>query len=342
MTIPILNIYYLLSYAWDRLEESELVDISALPSSELVDLFARVLGNGVSHALRRGLDRGYISYEADIPAIRGKLQIAATEKRALRRTGRAVCAFDELSYDISSNQIIKATLRTLLRADIDPSNRALIGELTRKLKDVEDIRLTAGHFRTIQIHRNNSFYGFLLQVCALIYDNLLPDEKTGKVRFRDFVRDKRAMALLFQEFVFNFLRKEQTSYSVSSPQLRWYKASGEEAALKLLPIMRTDIVLADSTRSIIIDTKFYSETLQSGQHKETFWSHNVYQLYAYMRNMQALHGGRAAVEGVLLYPTVGSSLDVALTIDGHRLRVRTVDLSQPWQQIRQSLLALAA
>ena len=46
--IPVKNIYYLLSYAWDRLPESEVTDVSGLESTELVDLFAAVLSGGIN------------------------------------------------------------------------------------------------------------------------------------------------------------------------------------------------------------------------------------------------------------------------------------------------------
>ena len=37
--IPIQNIYYLLCYAWNRLEERDIVDVSGIDSTNLVDLF---------------------------------------------------------------------------------------------------------------------------------------------------------------------------------------------------------------------------------------------------------------------------------------------------------------
>jgi hypothetical protein len=39
------------------------------------------------------------------------------------------------------------------------------------------------------IHRNNRFYGFLLDICRLVWLNLLPNEQTGTWTFRDFFRD---------------------------------------------------------------------------------------------------------------------------------------------------------
>jgi 5-methylcytosine-specific restriction enzyme subunit McrC len=54
MKIPVRNLYYLLCYAWDRLEEGDVVAAEQEGATELVDLFARVLEGGVPthHATR--------------------------------------------------------------------------------------------------------------------------------------------------------------------------------------------------------------------------------------------------------------------------------------------------
>jgi 5-methylcytosine-specific restriction enzyme subunit McrC len=43
MEIPIQNIYYLLCYAWNKLEERDIVDVKGIETTELCDLFAKVL-----------------------------------------------------------------------------------------------------------------------------------------------------------------------------------------------------------------------------------------------------------------------------------------------------------
>ena len=68
--IPIRNIYYLLCYAWKRLDEGAIVDVSGVDSTELADLFGTVLTNGVRHLLRLGLDKDYELHEEELAAIR--------------------------------------------------------------------------------------------------------------------------------------------------------------------------------------------------------------------------------------------------------------------------------
>ena len=46
------------------------------------------------------------------------------------------------------------------------------------------------------------------------------------------------------------------------------------------------------------------------------------------------------VEGLLLYPQVGSNFDAVANLQGHELRLATLDLSQPWPRIDRALLEL--
>lgn len=340
MRIPIQNIFYLLSYAWNRLDEAHLVDIDAASDTELLDMFARVLGSGVDHVIRRGLDRGYVLHEESIPGIKGKLLFGSTLAELPRRSGRSYCAFDDLSYDVLPNQILKATMRALLSArELSKDNRAMLADALRRFAWVGDVELSGNVFRRVQLHRNNAFYGFLLDVCALINENLLPGESPGDTKFRDFTRDESKMALLFQQFLRNFLDREQTAYRIQSPQLRWL-AQGSVADVSLLPVMQTDIVATGSARKLVIDTKFYGEALQSSQYKVTARSDHLYQMFAYLRHMRENTPTSEAVEGVVVYPTVNRALDLQYCIDGHRVSLRTLNLDQEWNGIHSDALAL--
>ena len=80
MEIPIQNIYFLLCYAWDKLEEKEVVDINTSGFNELIDLFAKVLINGSSYLLKRGLDRDYKLKEDFVSGVKGKMNVSNTLK----------------------------------------------------------------------------------------------------------------------------------------------------------------------------------------------------------------------------------------------------------------------
>ena len=71
-----------------------------------------------------------------------------------------------------------------------------------------------------------------------------------------------------------------------------------------------------------------------------FKSENLYQLYAYLRTQEHLTKAHRAAEGLLLYPATTHDLTESIVVQGHRIRVATVDLSEKWENIEARLLAL--
>ncbi|MBK9933607.1 MAG: hypothetical protein IPP05_05560 [Cytophagaceae bacterium] len=107
MDIPIQNIYYLLCYAWDKLEEAEPVSVDSDTEHQLLNLFAKVLSERLKWLLKKGLDRSYIPIEEEIFGIKGKLDFSKTIKNNSLRKHHTVCEFDDFQFDILSNRIIK-------------------------------------------------------------------------------------------------------------------------------------------------------------------------------------------------------------------------------------------
>ena len=339
--IPIQNLYYLFVYAWNRLDEGEAVDVGGTESPELADLFAKVLTGGVKHVIRRGLYRGYEPMQEETGVLRGRINIPGSMHLIARRAPRLSCEFDELTHDVLHNQILKSTISRLLSAEgLDRELAHELRLLLRVFDGVSDVRLSKLLFRNVQIHRNNSFYDFLLKVCELICDLTLPEEGGNEYKFVDILRDEKKMAKVFENFVRNFYRLEQDDYRVTPLQMRWDAKPIGGQDLSVLPWMLTDIHLESRTKRVIIDTKYYREALQESHGKRSLKSENLYQLFAYVKNAEAKGNAYSDVEGMLLYPVVGDRLDVNFEVQGHRLRAVTIDLSQPWQRIRSDLLGL--
>ena len=339
--IPIQNLFYLLLYAWDALDEAGILAITAEPETQLLDLLAAVLNRGIDCLLRRGLDRNYLSQRDAIPGIRGKLDLTGTIKPNLLSRAQAVCEFDEFSHDVLHNRILKATLRRLLKTRrLDSRLRHPIRATYHRLHEVADIPLTLRAFRAVHLHRNNRIYRFLIDVCLLLYHCLMPDEATGELRFRSFVRDERRMRGLFERFVRNFLRREQAYFHVATESLCWEQTTGSLTDLAYLPSMRTDVTLRRPGQTLVIDAKFYREPLQQHHDRWTVRSGHLYQLFTYLRNLAARGQAAAEIDGLLLYPQASRVLDLTYHIHGHCIRVRTIDLKQPWTQIHNDLLAL--
>jgi len=338
-SIPIGNIYYLLCYAWNRLEQGKIVDISQTPITELVDLFTLVLCDGVRHLARRGLEQGYDLREEELSGIRGRLNIADSLRRSLFSKGRAYCRFDELSVDTSANRILKATLVALLTVpELDRGLKKKAFTIVRSLQGIQDVKLSHSLFKSVPVNSNNLFYHFLLSVCRLISESLLVDESTGTTKFRDFTRDDKKMPALFQSFLYNFIARECKQWTVRSENISWRALSNTDPELKLLPRMQTDISAVRPGEYRIIDAKFYGQTLSSFFDVEKFHSGNLYQMSSYLMNAKAI--GNIQAEGMLVYPKVDRELREHYEILGRKVSLCTINLRAPWQSIDQEIREL--
>ena len=345
MEIPIQNLYFILCYAWDRLEERDLVDVSSEDATSLVNLFSRVLIGGTRYLLHRGLDRGYLAMEDDLAGIRGKIDFSATMKRQLMHNARLHCSFDELSYDVLHNRILKTTIsRLAASSDVDKTYRSELADIHRRLSNIKETHLRADLFARVQLHRNNAFYGFLMNVCEMIYNYYLASQRGGDASFRDFFRDEGKMATVFENFVCNFLRTElqgkYPGYRVKGAEyIDWDAQAMDSTAAALLPKMITDISIVTPTGYLIVDTKYYQKAL-AGQYGLKLHTPNLYQLFSYLRNTAVKGPEFKNCAGMLLYPTVQNDLCLKYDIQGHPVAVNTVDLSMDWQDIHNALIGM--
>lgn len=336
--VPIENIYYLLCYAWNTLDESDVIDTNSIESPQLQDLFARILINGTNRILKDGLDKGYYVQSEASSCLRGRLDFCTSTNQLLLQKAQVYCCYDELQSNILHNQILKTTIKRLSTVDIlDSQLRVALQRLYHRLVGIDDISLSRLTFRQVQLHRNNSFYSFLMNLCELIFQSLLVDETSGSYKFRDFMQDPQKMWKVFQSFVFNFYRFEQSTYKVSSENIGWDIQEIDDVAYSLLPRMVTDITLKSDSRTLIIDTKYYEQTLQSYFDTDKFHSKDMYQLFTYLMNYRSTHPEQQP-HGMLLYPCVTKSLNAKMTISGVPIQICTIDLSQPWLNIKTDLL----
>lgn len=340
--IPIANIYYLLCYAWNHVDERDVVRLEELEGLQRVhDLLGKVLASGTFRLLRRGIDRGYREMREDLAGIRGKIAVGETAKRALRARGQVACDFEELSHDVLHNRILRSTLKSLLRLkDLHSGVRAQVRNAYSKLDGVSVVPLNSRLFRQVHIDRNRRYYRFLLSVCRLIHEQLLVDERSGKATFTDFSEER--MEKLYENFIIGFYRREQDRYRINQRRtIAWVDEGTPDHQRSKLPRMEADVILEAPERRIIIDAKYYQEAL-GGRYGGKLHSNNLYQLLAYLRNREATEAPGPKHEGVLLYPTVETPVAADVHLEGFPIRARSIDLAQDWRCIHDDMLGLIA
>lgn len=336
--IPIKNLFFILCYSWGRLDEGELVKASVDDVKTPQDLLARVLINGANRVQKDGLDRGYLEFAEESSSLRGKIDFSGSISRLLFEQAKAAVFVDELSHNILHNQILKSTIYSLIS---DPMiHSSLKDELARALKgfkDVDLIRLNASIFKRVQIHQNNAFYSFLINVCELVYLQLSPDSQNGDIKIRDFSRDEVKMRKVFQDFAYNFYRTNQSEFSVYSERLSW-GASGQETDLSLLPYMYTDVTLNSQNRKIILDTKYYQDAFQSNWGKSSFHNSHLYQLNTYLDCTDRTKNSGQKIDGILLYPATNNEFTFKFELREHSITVAAIDMRKDSVDISERML----
>lgn len=338
--IPIENLYYLLSYAWEHpLPEAGWREISRDDPRDALNLLATILVRGMDDLVRRGLERGYTAEVAATSQPRGRLLIKDTIALRARREPRLVVERDELTHDTLRNRLLRTTLDALLRwGAVDDRQHAALHTARRWFAEIPSCAITPGIFAQARPARQNRHYRFLLQVCELIHRLQLPGAKDGTLRFRELQRDEQLMRRIFERFVQRFAREHAPAgvRVTAHESFRWSETSNSDQA-HTLPVMETDLMLHRGEQTAILDTKYYTSALVAGRmggmkHRRE----NLFQLFAYLKNYEAHHPGRQIL-GALLYPLNGEHLRHRFQLCGHEVWVCTVNLHQRWREIEAEL-----
>ncbi len=295
--------------------------------------------NATKILLKRGIDKSYVDHTEEIDGVKGKVQMSQTLKSKLLFQQKTICSFDEFSSNILANRILVTTIYNLVRTQgLDKDLKMQLLAVARMMSDIQQINLTSSLFKQVRLNRNNSYYGFVLSVCQIVHENILPSEDRGRYTFTDFTRDERKMNQLFEAFVLNFYRREQTQFHAGREDINWKLESANDESSSLLPLMKTDISLTNKTQKIIIDAKFYSKTVTSNRFgQERINSTNLYQLFSYLLNQENDDERTLTARGILLYPTIDKEYDLHYVYGRHVIEVKTLNLDANWRNIASRL-----
>ncbi len=340
--IPIKNIYYMLCYAWNVLEQSDSISLGSEKFDNIYNLFARIYINGTSSLIKRGFSRYYIQENEEVSTLKGKINISDSIKEQTFHNGRMICQYDNFSENIKLNQIVKTTMGILIKSPkLEANLRDKLLKLRLYFAGIQEIRFSKALFSTLRYNRNNNHYRMLINISQLIYQGLITNEVDNEIVFADFVRDKQ-MSKLYEKFVLNFFRihLDEKKYTVHAPKLKWnLDEEISEEELSLLPEMRTDIVIQNKVKNtqLIIDTKYYAQTLVSSNWTdvEKVRTVHLFQILAYVNNSDF----EGKINGMLLYPTIENDINANFPMGGSSIAIRTLNLNTEWNDIAERLLS---
>lgn len=335
-TVPLRNVYYMLTYAYEMLKSKEYERLSREDFDNIYDLLATLLLCGTNDLIKRGFFKSYISQTEELTAVKGRINISISIRKLSFQNAKAVCDFDEFNADIYFNQIIKATFLYLKHYPVKTAIKHNISKVLLYFNEINTIEISSIKWDTLTFNRNNAHYDTLLYFCRLICEEAIANQDKGKKKFR--IIEDRLLPKLFEKFINAFYKKELPGCRVLSQK----KIDWKSDVLDMLPEMNADTIIVDGNLKLIIDTKYYSRTSQIHpfSNNRTVISSNLYQIFAYVKNEAANSPGKA-VNGMLLYPRVDEDIKSApYNMDGNSVFVRTVDLNQEFPSIRKELLEL--
>lgn len=344
--IVIKNVFYMLSYAYQVLKQSNYSKIEAENFDNINDLFSAILARGMIQQGKQGLYKEYSSFHDDLLTLKGKLDINGTIRNKISHKQGLACEYDNLTSNNLFNQIIKSTALFLIKqGDVSQENRFLLRQALLGFTDVEKLNLSEIPWSKLTYQRNNQSYRMIIYLCYFVINRWLMTTSKGEYKMRQFTEEH--MAALYEKFILNYYI---THHPELHPEAKYIsfdiRESISEEAADFLPKMKSDIFLSKDDKILIIDAKYYKNIWQvydreSPDSSRTIRNAHLYQIMSYVNNTDINHTGNTT--GALLYAQTGTiqyDLDYP-NINGNHYMVQTLNLNVDFEFLKKQLNYLA-
>lgn len=331
--IPIRNIYHMLCYAWEHANLDSEVEYDWESMDNIDDLLSVMMIEGVDHLCKKGFFRSYHMEQDELATIRGRVDIVKTSMPTLKMKKKAFCQYDEYNMDNQFNRILKSTMISMAESASRKVSKKL-HILIPYFSTVSTIRIDIHSFDRLDYDRFNSSYRLMMNICELYWEDKMSSEHQGEKKFLS-IEDDETLHKIFEKFLLKYYAKKFPEYKPKCREFDWILEEGSTAPSylqKLIP----DIVLTNNSGKtiLIIDAKYYAETLKTKHDKETIRNSHIMQVYAYMHNYPDKQDYK--MKGMLIYPEIRSVNEDFPLKDGP-ISIRTINLNQDWRDIENDL-----
>jgi len=344
--IPVRNLWLLMLYASDLFRQLGRGKIAVEENpDDIPDLVAEILSRSVERRLKRNLSFGYRPKKAVLSRVRGRIDLLNTERHLLLARGLVACRFEDFTVNTPRNRFVRAALNAIAqivgRNDLAHRCRALANSL--KQMGVSGEKPSRSEVSTERFGRHDADDQQMVAAAHLAFNLALPTETSGTKFLALPDREITWVRHLYEKAVAGFydVVLSESGWRVDAGKtISWMIERKTSGVDKILPLMRTDIVLShyDTCRRIVIDTKFTSIIIRGWYREESLRSRYIYQIYAYLRSQEDT-GDPLSVNasGLLLHPSIHKMVDESVLIQGHEIRFATVDLAATANEIRKQL-----
>jgi 5-methylcytosine-specific restriction enzyme subunit McrC len=260
---------------------------------DLLEILIRLFCDRLFDAVHRGLPRRYVGQEADLSALRERLDVQRQFTILAVSPQKLACRYEDLSPDIPLNQIMRAAVNFLLRIARASGNQRRLAELSFAFADVSVVPINQLPWDRVILDRTNIAWATLLKFARLLLGQRFQTTSTGGEQGFSLLFE---MNTLFEEYIGRTLRRALGGSGLDVYlQAPRDHALAEDNGTRRFPT-RPDIVISlNAEHLLIVDTKWKRLNGPIDDPQRGVGQADVYQMMAYSQVYQC---GRL----MLLYP----------------------------------------
>ena len=249
------------------------LSVANLKSSKipLFEIFISMFLEELTVLVRNGIKSDYISKEENLKFLKGKLKISEQIKYNTIHKERFFVQYEEFISNRVENRLIKTTLQFLYNKSKLNKNQQRIREFLFVFDEIEISHNIKTDFSKIKLNRQMKDYQQVLLWCkTFLFENSFSPYKGNDIAFA-LLFD---MNLLFESFVYSYLKKSSNFQDIKSQDRTHYLAyENGIGRFRLKPdiVINGGKIIADTKWKILSQDKAYNGVLQD----------DMYQLYAY-------------------------------------------------------------
>ena len=246
-SIPIQNIYYLLSYAWEKGQYSSGQKLAGIPGNSVDGLLARMLKEALAKIPSHSSSYTFQPTHTLYSGVKGKVDLARSLKQGLLAKGKTWVNYEKLVSDTLYLQIARSAWDDLSLTQTDP--------LPHILAPIAPIPLDVSLFQQARSRYPHRSIRYLMEICEWIHCHYLPSPTAKGNTMEGIVLDPHLMPSLFEAFIRNFYKQHAENYSfVGRERLHWLAPEKEKPSL--LPKMETDVSLISLLAKSLLNPSF--------------------------------------------------------------------------------------
>lgn len=285
------NLLYMLSYTKQLdIKDNEVANITSCPNP-FIETLIRVFADRLFDALKRFVPKNYEVCEENTSAFKGKLKIAENLRYNLANKARFFCEFDSFTEDTALNQLFLYVATRLQSVSQDAYNKKILKFIINVYSDISFKCFTEHDLKRIRLKRSQQVFAQPFNLAKMFLEHSSVDMSKHQFDNIALIWD---MNILFEEFVFEFLKRNRESldiYDVKYQKGRRLLKSKDNQHYYANTFVDMFVIKEKGQSGIVLDTKYKVKSANLGD----FDNADIFQVVTYCK----LHDSNNAV---LLYP----------------------------------------